>query len=405
MSGYIVKFGGSCLRDGVDLVPILQAVRSYRDAPVIVVSAFYGVTDRLEAHCGHAADAYDSKETITALRERAHAFLETASDLATDRSDRRITAALDEVDTLLEELGAELARNGKSTCGSDAASRSRILAFGERVAAATTANALSIAGVSARVVTPEESGLIATGDYDDATIDLDASRKSVRSAMTREACAVVPGYFAIRSDGEVALLGRGGSDYTATALGALLESKAVDLWKRGAGFRTADPDLVGGTRLVAALSYDEAVTAATHGSRILHPRCIEPLRTSEVSLRLFELGREEPRTLIGPHVTPRPAGPAALGYRDDAARGESTLALVGRRCDDPEIVRQRMIEALRGTGIACRPVEKETGALSMPTLTVSLRDRDAALEILHAEFFGTLDAQRSDDLSPRETEP
>lgn len=403
MSRCIVKFGGSCLRDGNDVAAILEAVRGYRPAPVIVVSAFRGVTDALAELCERAQPA-DASPWIDDLRRRARGFVEAAeAHRPADAAPQPTRAPWDAEIAALEH---ELSSLEPASPEESERRRARILASGERIAAVTLAAALETAGIPSSVVTPQDCGLTATAGYDDVRIDLDASRESARAALAPSECLVVPGYFAIRTDGQLALLGRGGSDYTAAALGALLEAKAVDLWKRGEGFRTADPAIVGTTRLVEALGYDEAAAAAAHGSRILHPRCIEPLRTSAIPLRLFELGRREPRTLVGPPGTiPRLAPVSVLGFRDDPDEGESALALVGERCDDSESATRRMRDALEGAGIACRVVSTAgDGTASPPTVVVSIADRDAALEALHDTFFGARDPQDPDPQSPRGAE-
>ncbi len=156
-------------------------------------------------------------------------------------------------------------------------------------------------------------GLITDNAYGASCILLDRSGPAVRRGLgrilARGEIPVVTGYFGRSLEGEVATLGRGGSDYAAAGLGALLHAERVELVKRHVAVLSADPRQVPGARPLPTLSYEEAEELAQFGARVLHPLTIEPARTHHVVLRV--------RSLEGPRVVTT-IGPARSGRRNRA---------------------------------------------------------------------------------------
>lgn len=99
--------------------------------------------------------------------------------------------------------------------------------------------------------------------------------------------------FVASADGENVLLGRGGSDTSATALAAVLRAEAVEIWTDVPGVFTADPRDHDEARLIQHLTYDEAHAVGALGASVLHPRCLEPLRGPGIPLRIGWTQRPE----------------------------------------------------------------------------------------------------------------
>lgn len=116
------------------------------------------------------------------------------------------------------------------------------------------------------------------------------------------------GFIAREADGEgsrrrTVLLGRGGSDTSASYFGALLKAQRVEIWTDVAGMFTANPRQVPGARLLQKLDYEEAQEIASTGAKVLHPRCLSPLREPRVPLLIKDTNRPELEgTVIGPQV-------------------------------------------------------------------------------------------------------
>jgi aspartate kinase len=163
------------------------------------------------------------------------------------------------------------------------------------------------AGLPAVPVEADHLGLITDNAYGASCILLDRSGPAVRRGLGRLLSAgelpVVTGYFGRSLEGRVATLGRGGSDYAAAGIGALLGARRVELVKRHVAVLSADPREVPDARPIPELSYEEAEELAQFGARVLHPLTIEPARAAGLTLRVRSLEEPAVVTTIGP---PRP---------------------------------------------------------------------------------------------------
>jgi aspartate kinase len=123
---------------------------------------------------------------------------------------------------------------------------------------------------------------------------------NLRRILSRGRIPVVTGYFGRSLEGRVATLGRGGSDYSAAGIGALIGATRVELIKRNVSVLTADPRLVPSARPIPRLSYEEAEELAQFGARVLHPLTIEPARAHRILLQVRALDATDSLTTIGP---------------------------------------------------------------------------------------------------------
>jgi aspartate kinase len=268
----VVKFGGSSLDEPDAAVRYVQ--RLLRRGPlIVVVSARAGVTDHLERLLRSPRSLPRERRLERHLR-RAHSIPRSPSppDLARFRE-------------LLRPDGGELS--------SDA--REKLLAEGERLAAEWFTQRLERAGTPAAPLDAAQIGLVVQGRRGERAIGLTASRTRVVAAVRRAwgqgRLPVVTGYFGRSRDGRVRVLGRGSSDYTATALAMLLEASRVELVKATPGILSADPELVPAARTLRKISYQTAQAAAAAGARVLHPRSIPIARRARIPVRIASLPR------------------------------------------------------------------------------------------------------------------
>jgi aspartate kinase len=186
----------------------------------------------------------------------------------------------------------------------------RILPYGERLAAHWFAGELERRGRRAQAVEADRLGLMTDGSPGDPRILLSASARRVRRGLTglleQGILPVVTGFVGISATGRVTTLGRGGSDYSATAIAHCLRWARVELVKQGASLRSADPRLVPAARPVERLSFDEAEELAQFGAKVLHPRTMEPARAGGMEVIVRSLEDPDERTVVGPRPGPGP---------------------------------------------------------------------------------------------------
>lgn len=322
MNRIVVKFGGSNLKSVEDLERIIGTVKRYGEPLIIVVSALYGVTDLLARTLLHLFDHGGEMEKLVGIsRLRQHLFdahMRYIERYVTDEDLRRRA----EVGLLerLEELGRCLL--GVSLLGTvPPFAHDRVLSQGERFSSLMLSTILRSRGVSCTEMLPEEIGLITDGRFGGATVDIEASRDRVSTSLGAGDTCVIPGFYGISPDDEVTLLGRGGSDYSATAIARCIGATSVDLWKDVPGFLSGDPDLVDDPVRLESLTYEEAAELSYFGARIIHPRAFEPLLGFDIPVRLFDIRTaddlSEAPTIIGSSVNTSPTVIKSVTCSDD----------------------------------------------------------------------------------------
>lgn len=285
---HVLKFGGSNLKKKDDILRIVDVIGKYSDDLVIVVSAFYGVTDMLVK----ALEEVKTDETaIERLTEKLLSLkIETLEEVVDDPAvrDEIFTALLERVNKLKRYL------QGVNFFGDiPAFVNDTILSYGERLSSLMLSGILKYLKVDAREILPEELGLITDGEFANATVDFEKASKRVSVAVKGRKVVVVPGFYGVSPQGKTTLLGRGGSDYSAAAIAKCLEAKSLDLFKDVDGFLTGDPRYVENPRRIKSLSYMESAELSYFGAKILHPRTVEPLRESGIPIRIYNIATVE----------------------------------------------------------------------------------------------------------------
>jgi bifunctional aspartokinase / homoserine dehydrogenase 1 len=295
MSYKIIKFGGSNLQNKKDFSRCADIIIKYNAPCVVVVSAFYQVTDRLR---NAALSASDSGLYPGAFLDEFSAdCIEQVKVNVQDDSIANETIA--ELKNLHDKL-ALLYRGVHAIGELPQTINDSLLSYGERISALILTAVLRAKGQKASVALPEDFGLITDGEYGAASILLDESSRGIKEYFSENRHYVVPGFYGISAEGKTTLLGRGGTDYSAAALAYLLDAESLDVWKDVSGFQTGDPKIVKSPRIIEFLSYNEAAELSYFGAKILHPRTVEPLQPKQIPVRIFNIAdpSDKPATVI-----------------------------------------------------------------------------------------------------------
>ncbi|MFT7463198.1 MAG: aspartate kinase [Pseudohongiellaceae bacterium] len=366
----VIKVGGALLGRPDDLAAVVAALVARRrkgERLAVVVSAAKGVTDDLQRTGLQALDPRSGGELARAFVSDLRRKHEDLLDGLADRDDvsLSLTRHLDGIERLLTgiRLTGELTDR----------SHDLLLAHGERLSAPLVAAALRAAGADARAVSSEEAGLVAVGPFREGSCDVAASRPGLQrlSHELHDRVLVLTGFYGVNADGDVLLFGRGGTDYSASVVAAGLSAHGLELWKAVDGFMSADPRWVSQARLVSELSFEEASELGYYGARILHPRCLQPLRglPLAVSVRSVECP-EGPGTRIVEEVTNDRHRVAALVHREGVAVVRvRSMGMVNR----PGVV-GGVLAAVGAAGI-----DVDTIVSSMTTLSFTVDESDVVL--------------------------
>ncbi len=159
-----------------------------------------------------------------------------------------------------------------------------LLTAGERISMAILAMAIADLGYEARSYTGSQAGLITDGSHGSAKI-IDVTPGRIQTALDEGAIAIVAGFQGVsQGSKDITTLGRGGSDTTAVALAAALNADRCEIYTDVDGIFSADPRIVPAARNVPVTTYEEMLELAAHGAKVLHLRCVEYARRSDLPL-------------------------------------------------------------------------------------------------------------------------
>ena len=282
----VMKFGGSSVADAERMREVASIVLAFpEEMPVLVLSAMGKTTNNLLAAGEQAmqcddADEVAKLEPVVAIRKLHE---DTMDELGVDDETRA------EVSKLLKKMeqvctGVALMQECTSR------TRATLVSFGERMSTRIFASYLRSMGLkSTQYDAFDALGFVTTDEFENGNI-LPVTYENVAKALRLEKnatdsvanIAVVTGFLGRgEKTGAIATLGRGGSDLTATVIGAALALPEVYVWKDVDGVLSADPREVEGTVAMAFLSFQEATELAYFGAQVLHPQSMRPAMDSD----------------------------------------------------------------------------------------------------------------------------
>jgi aspartokinase/homoserine dehydrogenase 1 len=374
----VLKFGGTSVATPERLAvlrgEVLASARTHRVA--VVVSALAGVTDALVALVARTLAGEDPARPLGALRAR-HLDLLGAVAPHDAGAEARVRAIARRLAGLLSALAE--ARTA------DEHARAEVLAVGEELAATIVHALLREVLPGVERVEPTEV-LRARGFALDAEPDPAATAAATRARLARSRAPawVVGGFQAARDDGTRVLLGRGGSDTSATLLGEALGADRVEIWTDVDGVFSADPRLVPDARLLPRLGYAAAASLARHGAKVLHARSIAPVERARIPLHVRNTARPQ---AAGTVIDGAAANDVLAVAAPAPDAGVATVALVGAGDGAGDARRHPLAAALAAHAVAALDVAPGVDAQAV-VVRVPAAQREAAVRVLHAAAGG-----------------
>jgi len=280
----VLKFGGTSVSSAANWHNIAGVVRARIAAslrPVIVHSALSGITDRLESLL--AAAAVGTHAGPLGEIDARHRDLARALRIVPSPQFERFMQDLKDM--------AELVQRSREL--SDGL-RARVMATGELLATSLGATFLNAQGIGtawadARQVLRADSrpGATRKAALLSATCHFAPDPNLQAQWRALEQVVITQGFIAANDAGETVLLGRGGSDTSGSYFAAKLNAARLEIWTDVPGMFSANPRAVPTARLLRALHYDEAQEIASNGAKVLHPRCVLPLRQYKIPLHVY----------------------------------------------------------------------------------------------------------------------
>lgn len=284
----VMKFGGTSVANAEAVSRTISIVRGkLSERPVVVVSALSKVTDLLYgiAECAAAGDRAGAEERLSLLRCRHD---ELAEKLLAGNPEL-MEKALSDVDGICGELSSFVLAVCSLGELSDR-SKARIISNGEWLSSTIICHAMNASGIRTAFADARRM-IITSREYMKGEPLTDEIAKRVPEVLEKawkgSDAVITQGFIASTISGEPSVLGRGGSDYSASLIGMAADASRIEIWTDVDGVRTADPRVVVNTRSIDCISFGEAAEMAHSGAKVLHPMTIEPAVVKNIPVHVL----------------------------------------------------------------------------------------------------------------------
>lgn len=277
MSLVVMKFGGTSVGSAERIRQAASIVHQHARQDqhvVVVVSALSKVTDLILSVL-NAARVGNGQGTEDGLRQLSHRHEQVVSDLFQGSIRKAVASEVQSTLNRLREFSSALLLLGSAT----PQVMDMVLPLGEQMSARIFAACLNELG--AKCVFVDSARVVATDDkFGDATPDMEATRRQCRDLLLpllkQDQIPVVMGYSGATPAGQVTTLGRGGSDYSGTILGAAMDAHEVWIWTDVDGVLTADPRVCPDAVTLSEITFAEAIELSYYGAKVIHRKAIWP---------------------------------------------------------------------------------------------------------------------------------
>ena len=370
----IMKFGGTSVGSVDSILKVKQIVEAEKEPVIVVVSALGGVTDQLIRTAAMATQGDIAYETEFDSLVRRHESM--INDVIPSGSKKRalgkkIHALLDELKDIYQGLYLlkDISSNMEDT----------VVSYGERLSSLIVGALIEDAEVfDARSFMKTER------KHGKHVLDSELSEKLICEAFHElPKVSVVPGFIASdKVTGRVTNLGRGGSDYTAAVIAAMLEASVLEIWTDVDGFMTADPKVISTAYAIDELSYVEAMELCNFGAKVVYPPTIYPAFHKNVPILIKNtFNPTASGTIIRDRLSDNTKTIKGISSINDTAlitvQGLGMVGVIG--------VNHRIFRTLAQNGISVFLVSQ---ASSENSTSIGVRNQDAELacQVLNAEF-------------------
>ncbi|MGC8724237.1 MAG: aspartate kinase [Acidobacteriota bacterium] len=372
----VLKFGGTSVGDTEAILRLAAITRSRASEPLLlVVSAVGHTTDALEA-MGRAAASGRLDFGLQLLRDLRLLHARLAGELLEAAQERRaLLTHFDRDFASIERLAGGLAAVEEFS----PAVQDRLLHFGELLSSRLVSAALAARGLPTVWVDVRE--LVVTESIHGGAEPLieetgHRCREAFAPLLARRLVPVTQGFIARDLSGAPTTLGRGGSDFTASLIGAALGAEEIEIWTDVDGIMTADPSLVPEARNIPVMSFREAAELAFFGARVLHPKTLAPAVERGIPVRVLNTRRAEGRGTLVLAEAPRDGRPVrSIAYKE----GVTLVHLVSARMFKAHGFLARLFEILDRHGVVPDALATSEVSVAMafqgcPSLQSALRE-------------------------------
>jgi len=276
----VMKFGGTSVgtpRRIKDVAGLITSGES--EGNVVVLSAMSGTTNQLLEIADYLTkgNPVGAAETLSRLEEKYSAVIdELFADAKPEKRNAAAEAIECSINAIRTEIGSPLSRHTEKN----------IVAQGELISTALMLHYLLSLGVNAKML-PALDYMVTDETGEPVTTAIAGRLDSLMDKTGKADVYITQGFICRNENGDIDNLKRGGSDYTASLVGAALAADEIQIWTDIDGMHNNDPRYVNNTSPVRRLHFEEAAELAYFGAKILHPTCILPAKLANIPVRLL----------------------------------------------------------------------------------------------------------------------
>jgi aspartate kinase len=384
----VIKFGGVPVKDGESIRNDAEFVVSrYKkgDQVAVVTSAMAGVTDQLLNIANRLIEpqANPERQIPDFMRQISVRHFQACQDAIKNKEVlSRTTRVVKETLDLLERALIGVSYLGELS----PRSQDLILSFGERLSAPILAGAIESLGVPSRFLTGFEAGIVTDDHFTEARPLMDRIRKLAKQRINKiwadKEIPVITGFIGGTKDGIITTLGRGGSDYTASILGAALGVDEIWIMTDVDGIMTADPKVEPKARVIKAISYIEATELAYFGAKVLHPRMIRPAMDTNIPVRVLNAFKPNQG---GTLIIRKPNRAKDIVKSITMSRNVSLITVGGAEMIGVPGVAATVFDIIGRAGVKVLMISQSSSQADI-SFVVDRKEADVALHALRSEF-------------------
>ena len=283
---FLMKFGGTSVADAQCIrrvVDILEEHHGKGDELAVVVSAQRGVTDQLIEIAGKLPTAKDDSGIAPLIQALSRRHMTTLEGAAPNHV-AHVGAEIEEQLISLQNILFAVYNLRELT----PRSKDYIISFGERLLAPILSAAIRERGIASTVMDGCEAGILTTPQHGESTSLPESDERIKRRVgpLLAKEIPVIMGFMGCTREGVLTTLGRSGSDYSASIIGAGIDADEIWIWTDVDGIMTCDPRVINDARVMPSLSYLEVMELSYFGAKVMHPRSIEPAMRKNILVRV-----------------------------------------------------------------------------------------------------------------------
>ncbi len=268
----VMKFGGTSVAHASNINKVIDIILESlkrQEKIVVVVSAFSGITDDLIL-LANLASKIDLKYEII-FKAICGRHNQAIKELINSKDKEKVLARAGKKYDELEEI----VKNIFSAKELSLSSLDTVMSFGEQLSSYIIGEAIKSRGIPCEFI---DSRIVIKTDnnFGSASVDLEKSYKLMSNYLVEKDLYIMGGFIGSTKKGETTTLSRGGSDYTASLVGAALDASVIEIWTDVDGIMTEDPKKMKDALLIPEISYEKAEEMAYNGAKVIHPKTIRP---------------------------------------------------------------------------------------------------------------------------------